>query len=242
MTLGFVERGTLSLDIPVSDYLKNLEISSSKSATPTLRHLLTHTGGAPAGAYLVEPGEQAPRFVDFVDGTVALDATPGERWAYSNIGYAIVGQVLEDISGLAFDRLLDRMILTPLRMTSTTVTTEAVAKLPTGYWIDRGDIVAALSRDIVVRPAGAGISTPADIGALLAFLTFPEGDPNRPVSFETVASMFEPQDRYLGPAAAGTGLCFRLRSIDGTPVGWHSGRISGFPSALYTTLTDLVAL
>jgi serine-type D-Ala-D-Ala carboxypeptidase/endopeptidase len=229
--LALSEGGMISLDVPVGDFLQNLRVSPQPG--PTLRELLTHTGGAPAGAYLHTPGETAPPFARFVHGDVALDSPPRERWTYSNIGYAIVGQALEDAAGVPFERLLDERVLRPLGMTSTTVKTGSVEELPTGYWIDRGEVVAAPKRDIILRAAGGAVSTPSDVALLLGFLASPADDPQRPISPQAAASMFEPQDRHVGPAGNGAGLAFRLRSIDGNPAGWHPGRISGFPSAIY---------
>lgn len=230
-TLALVELDVVSLDVPVGEYLEVLRVAPGPG--PTLRQLLTHTGGAPAGAFLHTPGEPAPSFVSHVDGLVIFDVAPGERWRYSNIGYAIIGQALEEATGVPFERLLHDNVLKPLGMTSTTAASEAIRDLPTGYWIDRGEIVAALTRDIILRSAGGVVSTPADLALLLSFLSSPANHPRPPISAEAVEAMFEPQAERLGPTATGVGLGFRLRSIDGRPVGWHPGGISGFPSAIY---------
>lgn len=235
-TLALVERNGVSLDVPVGEHLRSLRITPSPG--PTLRHLLIHTGGAPVGAYLHTPGELAPSFVDIVQGVVALDATPGERWAYSNVGYAIVGQALEEVSGVPFDELLDDTVLKPLGMVSTTVAPQATEDLPTGYWIDNGDVVAVPKRDIILRPAGGAVSTPFDIALLVQFLATPSAAAAPPISERAVKSMFVSQAPHIGPAATAAGLAFRLRSIDGRPVGWHPGRISGFPCAMYVSVAS----
>jgi CubicO group peptidase (beta-lactamase class C family) len=229
--LALAEAGVVSLDVPVGVFLRTLQVSPAPG--PTLRELLTHTAGVRAGAYLHTPGETAPAFTSFVRGVVALDAPPRQRWTYSNLGCAVVGQVLEDAAGVPYEQLLADSVLRPLGMTSTTVRTRTVEELPAGYWIDRGEVVATPKRDIILRAAGGALSTPADIALLLRFLACPGDVSQRPISPKAAASMFEPQDRHVGPAGVEAGLGFRLRSIGAYPVGWHPGRISGFPSAVY---------
>lgn len=230
--LALAERGVVSLDAPVGECLTSVRVEPPPG--PTLRQLLTHTGGVPAGAYLHTPDELAPAFADVV-GVVELDAAPGERWVYSNIGYGLVGQALEDMSGTPFDCVLEDTVLRPLGMVETSVNTQAMVELPTGHWIDRGEVVAAPRRDIILRPAGGCVSTASDLASLVAFLAAPGHHPDPPLSSEAVRAMFEPQGRHIGPAADASGLAFWLRTIDGRPVGWHPGRISGFPSAIYVT-------
>lgn len=227
--LALAERELIDLDLPVGKYLTSLRVQPAPG--PTLRQLLAHVGGAPPGAWLHSPGSVAPSFAHAVNGVVELSSSPGERWEYSNIGYSVVGQVLEDVVGASFTTVVSDAVLKPLGMASTTIEATPVADLPEGYWIDHGELVATPRRDIIMRAAGGALSTPSDIARLLAFLATPSATASAPVSEDGVAAMLRAQVQ-AGPAAASHGLAFRLRESDGRHIGWHPGRISGFSSAM----------
>lgn len=231
--LALAERAVVDLDVPVGEFLTSLRLDPAPG--PTLRQLLTHVGGAPDGAWLHSPGDVAPSFIEAVGGVVALGSPPGERWEYSNVGYAVVGQVLEDSAGLPFANVVRDTVLAPLGMASTTIAATPVADLPEGYWIDRGVVVSTPKRDIIMRAAGGAISTPSDMARLLAFIATPSATAAAPISEDSVAAMLRAQVAQAGPAAANQGIALRLRESGGRYVGWHPGRISGFPCALYVT-------
>lgn len=227
--LALAERELIDLDVPVGKYLTSLRVQPAPG--PTLRQLLAHVGGTPSGAWLHSPGAIAPSFVDAVNGVVELSSSPGERWEYSNIGYSVIGQVLEETVGASFPTVVRDAVLAPLGMASTTIEATRVAELPEGYWIDKGELVATPRRDIIMRAAGGALSTPSDIARLLAFLAAPSATATAPVSEHGVAAMLRPQVQ-AGPAAGSHGLAFRLRESNGRHIGWHPGRISGFPSSM----------
>jgi CubicO group peptidase (beta-lactamase class C family) len=228
-TLVCAERRVVDLDVPVTRYLHTLAIVPSDG--PTLRQLLTHTGGAPGGAFLPPPGVPAPSFLDATQGVVQLTGQPGQRWVYSNVGYAIVGQVLEDSLNRPFPAVVRDLVLEPLGMGSTTLD-PPLQQLPDGYWIDHGDVVTAVKRDIVMRAAGGALSTASDLGRLLAFLTNPAAAPATVISEAGLQAMFSSQQPHIGSAAVDAGIGTRLTSRHGQPVAWHPGAVSGFPSAV----------
>ncbi len=90
----------------------------------TLHHLLTHTSGIPSYTGLRDyPRRQAERTT--LDGLIArfrdepLDFPPGERFKYSNSGYAVLGKVIESASGRRYASFLKDSIFRPLGMRDT---------------------------------------------------------------------------------------------------------------------------
>jgi serine-type D-Ala-D-Ala carboxypeptidase len=111
-----VESGSLNLDVPLSRYLPEFE-RADKSAI-TIRHLLTHTSGLPAWRplYLLADNRDA------VLSTIAdesLQTQPGEHVVYSDLGFILLGFVLQRLSGSDVSVLAEREIFTPLRLTRT---------------------------------------------------------------------------------------------------------------------------
>ncbi len=90
----------------------------------TLHHLLTHTSGIPNftsfpdyAAKMALPCPVTCTIERFRDRP--LEFTPGERWAYSNSGYILLGHVIESVSGQSYEQFLREQILEPLVLDDT---------------------------------------------------------------------------------------------------------------------------
>ena len=123
------EQGLVDLDAPANDYLRAYRLIAAKAGfrPATVRHLLTHTAGVPAvrtALDLFRPalgweaprGCSAPSLADYYRGGLRVDVEPGTKWAYSNHGFATLGQIVEDVSELPFDRYLRERVFGPLGM------------------------------------------------------------------------------------------------------------------------------
>ncbi|MDK6077874.1 serine hydrolase domain-containing protein [Massilia varians] len=115
--------GKLKLDDPISRYLDN---TPPAWAGITIRHLLTHTSG------LGDPYTQIDLRKDYTDEElIALEASmpllsaPGERFAYSNAGYHLLGFIARRVGGKFFGDQLEERIFAPLGMTSAGVISES---------------------------------------------------------------------------------------------------------------------
>jgi CubicO group peptidase (beta-lactamase class C family) len=112
------EHGKLSVNDPVKKYLPDAPAAWDKI---TIFHLLTHTSGIPnftafpdyskTEPFPVTPEQLVSRFRD-----KPLDFEPGEKWSYSNSGYALLGYLIEKVSGSTYQRFLTDNIFTPLAM------------------------------------------------------------------------------------------------------------------------------
>jgi CubicO group peptidase (beta-lactamase class C family) len=118
--MRLVEAGQLDLDADVSQQLGWTLRNPAYPDTPiTLRLLLSHRASLTdrAGYWQVPLGGQ---FRDLLADPKAWDAdhAPGTFWRYANVGFPLVAAVMERATGERFDRLMDRLVLKPLRLSA----------------------------------------------------------------------------------------------------------------------------
>lgn len=114
--MKLVEEGKLSLDTDVGDYLGFAVRNPHYPQRPiTLRHLLSHTSTLrDDGGYFWGVGT-ALRDVLVPDGKMwAKEGEPGQYFTYSNLNWGVIGTIMERASGERFDRLMKRLLLTPM--------------------------------------------------------------------------------------------------------------------------------
>jgi CubicO group peptidase (beta-lactamase class C family) len=118
------EAGKLSLDDDVSKHLPTFAIQRSDpdSAPITLRALMTHFSGLPREGDL--PYWSSANFPsrEQLYGNLREQRTfarVGERYQYSNIGMAVLGDVIAAVSGMPYEQYVQQRILAPLAMTDT---------------------------------------------------------------------------------------------------------------------------
>lgn len=147
-TLGLmrlVEDGKLALDADVSGYLGfTLRNPHFPERAITLRQLLTHTSSLrdeagysfPAGSALRDFLLPGGRLYD-KGAMYASQAGPGDFFTYCNLGWGIIGTLMERVTGERFDRLMARLLLQPLGLEAGYNPSElpppALAKLATLY-------------------------------------------------------------------------------------------------------------
>ena len=108
--------GRIDLDAPIARYLPEWRNRAERRSV-TVRNLLLHDSGLPAWAPLhAEPGRAAYR--QRIAGLV-LQSTPGERTAYSDLGFMLLAMIVEEVTGEPLDQFLQRELFLPLGMNST---------------------------------------------------------------------------------------------------------------------------
>jgi len=119
-TLGLLrlyENGKVNLDADVSGYLGfKLRNPHFPDQAITLRHLLTHTSSLRDEAGYSWGADVALKDV-LLPGDARMYATnagPGAYFTYCNLGWGIIGTVMERITGERFDRLMRRLLIDPL--------------------------------------------------------------------------------------------------------------------------------
>ena len=115
------DEGKLDLDVPAERYYPPLAKLSypTKDAPPvTLRHLLTHSSGMPEDNPWADVTENVTdaELSALLDGGV-MARVPGVAFEYANTGYAVLGRIVERVSGVPLHEYIRRTILDPLGMT-----------------------------------------------------------------------------------------------------------------------------
>lgn len=165
-----VEEGKVRLDDSIASYLPE----APEAWKPiTVRHLLTHTAGFPgleSGFQALRAGGPRLRYTtaQMFDAARrdALSFAPGERWQYSNVGYFLLGMIIESASGRRYRDFLAERFFTPLAMASTSVLDRAriVKHRAAGYTLRDGELVNLRGMGDVELPSHYGVlSTVKDL-------------------------------------------------------------------------------
>ena len=171
------DQGKLALDTPAATYLPALRaVAGPTTDSPplTVRHLLSMTSGLGYddqwGA--VTFGYSDAELARFLERGLTFGAAPGERYQYSNLGYALLGKIIEQVSGKAFSDYVATDVFGPLGMTSSGYVTGTlpVERLATGYYRDGERFVAEpIPSDGVFAPAGGVYTSIRDLARYAAF-------------------------------------------------------------------------
>jgi CubicO group peptidase (beta-lactamase class C family) len=114
------ERGLVNLDRPINEYLSQAKVRAAigDATGATVRRVVQHMAGLPEysqACYSDEPGE-SPSLDLAIRRYGVLTKPPGERFVYSNLGYAALGGVLTHVSGKSYDDFLNDEVIIPLGM------------------------------------------------------------------------------------------------------------------------------
>ena len=234
--LQLAEAGRLDLGAPVSDALPWFEMPVVGRPV-TIHDLLTHTAGITSGIDgTPEAAFQVRALRDRRPGSA-----PGERYHYSNLGYKILGLVIEAVEGRPYPEAVRERILAPLGMAATepAITHDMRQRLAVGYGYLHDDRIGYPGRPLV--PAtwletatgdGAIASTAGDMAAFARMLLRRgEGPDGRLLSEASFVRMAGPYARTPRGNGYGYGL-FTVVAGGRTFLG-HPGGMVGYLSALH---------
>ncbi len=245
------DEGKLGLDDPVARHLPWFKPKQAPgSPAVTIRQLLTHTSGLPREA-------AAPYWNDFKfptrdqvrEGLPAQEAVyePETRWKYSNLALTIAGEIVASVSGEPYADFVNRRILMPLGMSSTSLHLPAGHKprLATGYGRrmpdGRREVMPWSELDGI--SAAASMSSTVEDFARFASMQFREAPPvgSQVISARTLKEMH--RLHWLQPDwKMGWGIGFQVwRDGDRTLVG-HGGSLAGYRSQTAISLEDKIAV
>lgn len=114
MLMLALERGLLTLETSVARYFDHAK--HLKDAT--IRHLVTHTGGLPAWRPIYQQAKGRDEAIQAVLN-VPLDRKPGDGYTYSDLGYILLGAILETVFERPLNELVREQIAVPLGMNDT---------------------------------------------------------------------------------------------------------------------------
>ncbi|HEY2803909.1 MAG TPA: serine hydrolase domain-containing protein, partial [Actinomycetota bacterium] len=244
IALQEVERGTLDLSAPVTEYVPWFRVGSDSSSESgfasgpiTAHHLLTHTSGLIMG---MDFADDAIPAVESLART-STGFAPGERYFYSNDGYKLVGLILERVTGSSIRKLLRERIFAPVSMSRTdpAITFESRKDVATGHQRISEDRPPHRKMPLVQSPPivsttadGSIISTAADMAAYARMLLNRGGTDGGTILGE---SSFE---RFTAPVieteTPGTSYAYGLGVLQVDGHAWlrHSGGMVGYYALL----------
>ena len=245
--LQLVGSGRLELDAPIGINLPWFAIPS-RHGPITLRHLLSHTAGLPAGSDFAP----AARYEGFALRDTGVAWEPGSRYHYSNTGYKLLGWLLEDLSGLGYGEVMRRRILEPLGMGDThPVITHATHRdSATGYVPLRDD--RPYRRNDTLIPAtwieyavadGSQVSTASDMARYArVWLNGGRGETGALVSpqlfREAITPAISMSEGGAFPPGYNYGFGIIIHEDEGHRFIGHGGSTVGFRSIMLTDQTD----
>lgn len=221
------EEGKLSLDDPIDEHLPDYP---THGHTITIEHLLTHTSGIASytgiPGYMDQPVRRDLTTDELVEvfRSLPMDFAPGERWAYSNSGYVLLGAIIEAVSGMSYAVFVEQRIFAPLGMESSHYGGhQIVPGRVNGYLADgEGYINAPYLSMTQPHAAGSLLSTVDDLARWDAALA--SGELISPDAYRRMTTPFTLNDGE----ATRYGYGLMLSTLRGHPTVMHGGGIHGF--------------
>lgn len=121
--MQFVESGAIKLTDRLTDHLPDFKMKDKRYQQITIEHLLSHSSGLPWEHEFKNPPNDSTALELFVVDlkNVKLKFNPGEKFdgaTYSNVGYSVLGLIIQRKSGMAYEKYIQKYILEPSKMTN----------------------------------------------------------------------------------------------------------------------------
>jgi len=219
--LRLVQEGKLSLDADVNQYLKTWKVpanSFTEKTKVTIRELLTHTAGLTVHGFPgYASGAPLPTLVQILNGEkpansapIRVDTEPGTNWRYSGGGYVVLQQLLQDVTGQPFPKLMHDTVLAPIGMTKSTyeqpLPAARMSEVATPYRQEGQPVPGGPHVYPEMAPAGLW-TTPSDLARYaIEVQNSLAGASNRVLSAAMVRQMLTPglNHQGLGPGTGGS--------------------------------------
>ncbi len=232
---NLVEEGTITLDQPISLFLPDTLKKNADLAKITFQMLANHTSGFP----------RLPDNFDKVKGYNENDPykvydkkalysylssfknkkTPGEEYEYSNLGYAILGDIICSIYKKPYEQIVREIICKPLDMNNTFQVLDPKRKDTFKVYNKEGQEVTPWSFD-TFSAAGGLKSTVEDLLKFVnAQFKMPQSPLENAMANTKLFTFFLPPDTDLG-------LAWHMNLLDDLTFYWHNGGTAGSSSYL----------
>ena len=243
------EQGKVGIDDSIAKYFPEAPVSWK---TVTIRHLLTHTSGAP------EVGGNTPETLwtkgiidyhrEYTEDELArayfaqpLEFEPGTKWSYSNTGYELLGFLIHRVTGTYYGEFLREHFFAPFGMTTTRVISFAdiVLNRASGY-----EVVDGTWKNVRLWQSESTLST-AEGSLLMSVLDLANWDAalntDRVLKHASLEAMWTPVPLDDGSAYPG-GMGWFIADARGHRIVFHTGGGWGFYAVISRYLDDRLTI
>jgi CubicO group peptidase (beta-lactamase class C family) len=233
--MQLVAAGKIGLDDPAVKYLADFPKGSWDNIT--IRHLLCHQSGihnyTDIGGFMAQRAEPItiPELIaKFKD--LPLEFEPGSQFKYSNSGYAVLGVILEKVSGEKYADYLQKHIFNVVGMKNSGYLDYSLPLLATGYQTDTTKQVAPSIKVTPNMPYAAG-ALYSTVGDMLLW--------DRALNGETIVSQSTLKQMWTANKD-NYGFGWVVDTLYKHPRVWHNGGIDGFVSEFHRYPNDGVCI
>jgi CubicO group peptidase (beta-lactamase class C family) len=241
-----LERGVIhSLDDPANAYLRRIKLPRFEGHEVSVRHLITHRGGIDESIYGLATA--VPVAVPISASAIRerlppVVRTPGEVSVYSNIGYGVLGVLIEDVTGLTYGEYLRKNVFAPLDMSHSFVRYDSAQPIAIPVEFGPGDEANPIPQQWSYHPfissSASVVSTADDMAKFaLAHMNAEQGSVPELMNAAT-AHLMHDRSTANAPHVAGFGMSFIANTWNGTRVTENAGSGPGF-QALFILMPDL---
>ena len=221
----FGPKGVLGTTCGEPPYLEHVE-------EITIEHLLTHTAGGwqndASDPMFSHPAMDHQQLISWTIAHQALKHPPGERYAYSNFGFCILGRVIEKLSGQSYEKHLCENVLAPCGISRMRISgnTRAERAPDEVAYYDKNSEAPYRMNVRRMDSHGGWLATPTD---LVRFLVRVDGFPTKPdlLKPESIKLMTTPSSAAAGYAK---GWCVNQQHN-----WWHMGSLPGTTTVMVRT-------
>jgi len=233
-----VNDGILHWDDLVIKYLPDFHLKSEEATQKlTLRHLLSHTTGLPYHAYTIMVEDHAP-FDTLKDHLKDLDLVgkPGELYSYQNVGFSLIGSVIEKATGKKLEKVFIEKLFLPLGMNDASASFEKIMmsnNVAIPHYYTKPTTIS--STYYSVAPAGGLNASIQDMALWLKVLM---GNQSKILPKKNIDEIFEPQVRaiarnhYFGQwkrvRKSYYGLGWRIITFNNDTIEYHGGYVNNY--------------
>lgn len=247
-----LERGRIaSLDDPANRYLQGLQLPLSGGREITIWDLLTHRAGFEDSAYglgaALPPARQPPAVEEARRLMPALVRPAGSASVYSNYSTALLGLLVEQVSGRTMAQYMAEHIFAPLQMTRSRLSDDfepdpalgvPAASLPDGTW----QPLRYLPMRRFIAPAGGIVTTGADMARFMAAQIDGAQGRDTPILKAATAALMQQRKAGNHPAVSGFGMKFMVQPWNGHRVIEHGGGWPGFSTVMLMLPDDGIGI
>lgn len=232
---NLVEEGTITLDQPISLFLPDTLKKNEDLSKITFQMLANHTSGLPRlpdnlekvkGYSTNDPYKSYDKKALYSYlATFKNKKSPGEEYEYSNLGYAILGDIICDIYKKSYDQIVKDIICKPLDMNNTFQVLDPKRKDTFKVYNKDGQEVLSWSFDAFSAAGGLKSSLEDLLKFANAQFKMPQTPLENAMANTRLFTFFLPPDTDLG-------LAWHMNLLDDLTVYWHNGGTAGSSSYL----------